>query len=84
MKDERTGGPILCCVDGSGGGWRALDYLARRGEAAEAILALAKERGAAEIAVGRRRSRVAAALLGSVSARTAAEASCPITIVPEG
>jgi nucleotide-binding universal stress UspA family protein len=146
------GGPILCGVDGSEGGWRALDhacaqararkarlvfacvvpsgdfpeemeefariehaaehagallfemvaggvlelareraeragvsdaeYLARRGEAADELCALARQRKAEEIVVGRRRRWAALALLGSVSARLAAEAPCPVTIAP--
>jgi nucleotide-binding universal stress UspA family protein len=146
-------GPILCGVDGSEGGWRALDeacsaalarkarlvfvcvvpsgdfpeemeefarmehsaehadsllfdmvargvladakrraeragvadaeYVARRGEAADEICELAGNLRAAEIVVGRRRRHWAAlALLGSVSAKLAAEAPCPVTIAP--
>jgi nucleotide-binding universal stress UspA family protein len=147
-------GLILCCVDGSDGGWRALDHacaaarsgqgrlvllcvvppgpfsdemleyarvehfrddadpllfdmvtkailgaararaaaqgcgevapLARRGEPAETIVAVARELGAEEIVLGRRRrSGLAAAVLGSVSRKVAQEAPCACTIVPD-
>ena len=65
-----------------GAGVTDADYVARRGEAAEEIAALAQTLGAAEIVVGRRRRRWPAALLGSVSAALAARAPCPVTIVP--
>lgn len=58
------------------------EYVARRGEAEEEIVALAETLGAAEIVVGRRRRRWPAALLGSVSGALAAKAPCPVTIVP--
>ena len=59
------------------------EYAARRGEAADEICALARQRGAAEIVVGRRRRHWAAiALLGSVSAKLASEAPCPVTVAP--
>ena len=59
------------------------EYAARRGEAADEICALARQRAAAEIVVGRRRRHWGAITpLGSVSARLVSAAPCPVTIVP--
>jgi nucleotide-binding universal stress UspA family protein len=53
------------------------------GSAAECLLRVAEEEGAAFVVLGSRgRGRVKAALLGSVSGDVAARASCPVVLVP--
>lgn len=55
----------------------------RAGEPAEIILAVAKERNADAIVLGKRgRGRLAGMLLGSVSQKVSMSARCPVTVVP--
>lgn len=60
----------------------ALRLLVRRGRAVDVLLQLAKD--AHLVVVGSRgRGAVTGALLGSVSARVAGHAPCPVLVVPE-
>ena len=64
-------------------GARHIESEVRAGAAAEAIIAVAEERQADGIVLGRRgHGRLARLLLGSVSEKVAAHASCPLILVP--
>lgn len=64
-------------------GARRVETEIRAGEPAEMILAVAKDRGADAIVLGKRgRGRLAGLLLGSISQKVTALAGCAVVVIP--
>jgi nucleotide-binding universal stress UspA family protein len=85
LFDMVVGGILdLARARAAGNGCKSVEFVGKRGDAASAILAAARDLNVVEIVLGRRkRPELVAAVLGSVSRQVVKGASCPCTLVTD-